>query len=300
MKKIFTILIFICICITLTSCDDYSINKLKDYGSIKVLDYKNEVNEEEFVTKIYQYLDTYLIDRHTRDFVYTYDIDTFEQKFNVCMEENIPIGYSSSTTKFDIDNLVYIFDLKNIEDENFKYEYQVQIYNDSIYDIFNYENEKDIISSVNNRVSIIEEDSIFETSYFLETDVVTEAKNYLDYYLNIEDNQITNSFYIDNNVYTFTQVIINTLNHYLVQSDHVNNEQYRILQIVLNETSIEFYFKEFYYFDYGREYVSTALTKLNFHYTGEKGYKAYYRKLSFENVDIPLVDIESLLNNSEQ
>ena len=74
------------------------------------------------------------------------------------------------------------------------------------------ENEKDIISSINNGVSIIEEDSIFETSYFLETDVVAETKKYLESYLYIEDNQITNSFYIDDNVYTFTQEIINSLN----------------------------------------------------------------------------------------
>ena len=43
-----------------------------------------------------------------------------------------------------------------------------------------------------------------------------------------------------------------------------------------------------------------AIPEFTFPAREEKGYYAYCKRITFENVDIPLVDIESLLNNSKQ
>ena len=209
--------------------------------------------------------------------MYTYAYESEKTRMTVCMEVKSDTQYTEEFTKFDYDNLTAIvaspFGARQLQ---------------------SFTNEWYYIDVSNNLVSLAYCDSIYEDQYLKKTDIINEVKDTLDNYFNLEYLKITNSFYIDSSVFTFEQTCLDSLNN-----DYIRDDHYRIIQIVFNEKKIDFYFKEFYYSDYGRELVA-AIPEFAFPETGVKGYYASYKYISFENVDIPLVDIESLLNNSKQ
>lgn len=263
MKKILLILALIIFGISLISCKNDSHSVIND-GTINVNNYENKVTMEDFLKELNEKLDVYNID--DKDYVYIKGREYYTKKINGKDIQEKDSKYSEINTKLDYDNNACLYTYDN-------YVEQYQSYEDKIYEISNNACRTTSYDKVNG-------------FYDSGTNIIEDVKIQIDSFVDFDGEK---DFYIDENVYT---IVSSSNNIYEKVIDKYNSSN--LYQIIIEENSIECILKSYSYTKYNVE-IKDCILEDSFSYYEVEQYMGDYRRISFEDVTIPLIDISSLL-----
>lgn len=263
MKKILLILALIIFGISLISCKNDSHSFVND-GTINVNKYENKVTMEDFLKELNEKLDVYNID--DKDYVYIKGREYYTKKINGKDIQEKDSKYSEINTKLDYDNNACLYTYDN-------YVEQYQSYEDKIYEISNNACRTTSYDKVNG-------------FYDSGTNIIEDVKIQIDSFVDFDGEK---DFYIDENVYT---IVSSSNNIYEKVIDKYNSSN--LYQIIIEENSIECILKSYSYTKYNVE-IKDCILEDSFSYYEVEQYMGDYRRISFEDVTIPLIDISSLL-----
>lgn len=263
MKKILLILALSIFGISLISCKNDSHSVIND-GTINVNNYENKVTMEDFLKELNEKLDVYNID--DKDYVYIKGHEYYTKKINGKDIQEKDSKYSEINTKLDYDNNACLYTYDN-------YVEQYQSYEDKIYEISNNACRTTSYDKVNG-------------FYDSGTNIIEDIKIKIDSFVDFDGEK---DFYIDENVYT---IVSSSNNIYEKVIDKYNSSN--LYQIIIEENSIECILKSYSYTKYNVE-IKDCILEDSFSYYEVENYMGDYRRISFEDVTIPLIDISSLL-----
>ncbi|MCI5582955.1 MAG: hypothetical protein MR357_04500 [Anaeroplasma sp.] len=263
MKKILLILALSIFGISLISCKNDSHSVIND-GTINVNNYENKVTMEDFLKELNEKLDVYNID--DKDYVYIKGREYYTKKINGKDIQEKDSKYSEINTKLDYDNNACLYTYDN-------YVEQYQSYEDKIYEISNNACRTTSYDKVNG-------------FYDSGTNIIEDVKIQIDSFVDFDGEK---DFYIDENVYT---IVSSSNNIYEKVIDKYNSSN--LYQIIIEENSIECILKSYSYTKYNVE-IKDCILEDSFSYYEVEQYMGDYRRISFEDVTIPLIDISSLL-----
>lgn len=263
MKKILLILALIIFGISLISCKNDSHSVIND-GTINVNKYENNVTMEDFLKELNEKLDVY--NKNDKDYVYIKGREYYTKKINGKDIQETDSKYREKNIKFDYDNNACLY-------TNGDYVVQYQSYEDKIY----------LIS--NNACQTASYDKV-NGFYDSGTNIIEDVKIQIDSFVDFDGEK---DFYIDENVYT---IVSSSNNIYEKVIDKYNSSN--LYQIIIEENSIECILKSYSYTKYNVE-IKDCILEDSFSYYEVEQYMGDYRRISFEDVTIPLIDISSLL-----
>lgn len=263
MKKILLILALSIFGISLISCKNDSHSVIND-GTINVNNYENKVTMEDFLKELNEKLDVYNID--DKDYVYIKGREYYTKKINGKDIQEKDSKYSEINTKLDYDNNACLYTYDN-------YVEQYQSYEDKIYEISNNACRTTSYDKVNG-------------FYDSGTNIIEDVKIQIDSFVDFDGEK---DFYIDENVYT---IVSSSNNIYEKVIDKYNSSN--LYQIIIEENSIECILKSYSYTKYNVE-IKDCILEDSFSYYEVEQYMGDYRRISFEDVTIPLIDISTLL-----
>lgn len=263
MKKILLILALSIFGISLISCKNDSHSVIND-GTINVNNYENKITMEDFLKELNEKLDVYNID--DKDYVYIKGHEYYTKKINGKDIQETDSKYREINTKLDYDNNACLYTYDN-------YGGQYQSYEDKIY----------LISNNACRTTSYDKVNGF---YDSGTNIIEDIKIKIDSFVDFDGEK---EFYFDENVYT---IVSSSNNIYEKVIDKYNSSN--LYQIIIEENSIECILKSYSYTKYNVE-IKDCILEDSFSYYEVEGYMGDYRRISFEDVTIPLIDISSLL-----
>lgn len=263
MKKILLILALIIFGISLISCKNDSHSVVND-GTINVNKYENNVTMEDFLKELNEKLDVY--NKNDKDYVYIKGHEYYTKEINGKDIQETDSKYREINTKFDYDNNACLFTCGN-------YVVQYQSYEDKIY----------LISNNACRTASYDKVNGF---YDSGTNIIEDVKIQIDSFVDFDGEK---DFYIDENVYT---IVSSSNNIYEKVIDKYNSSN--LYQIIIEENSIECILKSYSYTKYNVE-IKDCILENSFSYYEVEQYSGDYKRISFEDVTIPLIDISTLL-----
>lgn len=263
MKKILLILALIIFGISLISCKNDSHSVVND-GTINVNKYENKVIMEDFLKELNEKLDVY--NKNDKDYVYIKGHEYYTKEINGKDIQETDSKYREINTKFDYDNNACLFTCGN-------YVVQYQSYEDKIY----------LISNNACRTASYDKVNGF---YDSGTNIIEDVKIQIDSFVDFDGEK---DFYIDENVYT---IVSSSNNIYEKVIDKYNSSN--LYQIIIEENSIECILKSYSYTKYNVE-IKDCILENSFSYYEVEQYSGDYKRISFEDVTIPLIDISTLL-----
>ena len=263
MKKILLVLSLIIFGISLISCKNDSHSVVND-GTINVNKYENKVTMEDFLKELNEKLDVY--NKNDKDYVYVKGHEYYTKEINGKDIQETDSKYREINTKFDCDNNACLY-------TNGDYVVQYQSYEDKIY----------LIS--NNACQTASYDKV-NGFYDSGTNIIEDIKIQIDSFVDFDGEK---DFYIDKNVYT---IVSCSNNIYEKVIDKYNSSN--LYQIIIEENSIECILKSYSYTKYNVE-IKDCILENSFSYYEVEQYSGDYKRISFEDVTIPLIDISTLL-----
>ena len=263
MKKILLILALIIFGISLISCKNDSHSVVND-GTINVNKYENKVTMEDFLKELNEKLDVY--NKNDKDYVYINGLEYYTKEINGKDIQETDSKYREKNIKFDYDNNACLSTYGN-------YAEQYQNYEDKIYLISN----NACLTTSYDKVNGFDDSG---------TNIIEDIKIQIDSFIDFDGEK---EFYFDKNVYT---IVSCSNNIYEKVIDKYNSSN--LYQIIIEDNSIECILKSYSYTKYNVE-IKDCILENSFSYYEVEQYMGDYRRISFEDVTIPLIDISSLL-----